>query len=164
MRLLLAAALVLAATAAQADAAWDAVLARAKGETVYWNAWGGDERTNAFIAWVGDQLHARYGVDVKQVKLTDTGEAVARIVAEKGAGRDAEAEAPERDGVRRRPARRQQPRQRVEGAAQQGLQARVEHQPLSPANRRSARRNAPAGACKRRHSEAVARAASLQPG
>jgi len=90
MRLLLAAALVLAATAAQADAAWDAVLARAKGETVYWNAWGGDERTNAFIAWVGDQLHARYGVDVKQVKLTDTGEAVARIVAEKGAGRDAD--------------------------------------------------------------------------
>ena len=91
MRVLMAAlALAFAATAARADAAWDAVLAKAKGETVYWNAWGGDERTNAFIAWVGDQLHARYGVDVKQVKLTDTGEAVARIVAEKGAGRDAD--------------------------------------------------------------------------
>ena len=90
MRVLMAAlALAFAATAARADAAWDVVLAKAKGETVYWNAWGGDERTNAFIAWVGDQLHARYGVDVKQVKLTDTGEAVARIVAEKGAGRDA---------------------------------------------------------------------------
>jgi putative thiamine transport system substrate-binding protein len=81
-------ALVLATTAARADAAWDAVLAKARGETVYWNAWGGDERTNAFIAWAGDQVRARYGVELKQVKLTDTGEAVARIVAEKAAGRD----------------------------------------------------------------------------
>ncbi len=79
---------LLAATAARADAAWDAVLAKAKGQTVYWNAWGGDERTNAFIAGVGDGLRARYGVELKQVKLTDTGEAVARIVAEKSAGRD----------------------------------------------------------------------------
>ena len=59
-----------------------------KGETVYWNAWGGDERTNGFIAWVGDQVRDRYGVDLRQVKLTDTGEAVARVVAEKSAGRD----------------------------------------------------------------------------
>ena len=79
---------VLSGSGAYADPAWDAVVARAKGETVYWNAWGGDERTNAFISWVGDQLHARYGVEVKQVKLTDTGEAVARVVAEKAAGRD----------------------------------------------------------------------------
>ena len=90
MRSLFAAAalaLALAAPAA-ADPAWDAVLAKAKGQTVYWNAWGGDERTNAFIAYVGEQLRARYGVEVKQVKLTDTGEAVARVVAEKAAGRD----------------------------------------------------------------------------
>ena len=80
-------ALVLALTA-QANAAWDDVLARARGQTVYWNAWGGDPRTNAFIAWVGDRVRARYGVEVKQVKLTDTGEAVARVVAEKAAGRN----------------------------------------------------------------------------
>ena len=79
-----------AVTGARADAAWDAVLARARGETVYWNAWGGDERTNGFIAWVGDQMRQRYGVEVRQVKLTDTGEAVARVVAEKSAGRDAD--------------------------------------------------------------------------
>ena len=79
-----------AALPARADAAWDAVLARAKGETVYWNAWGGDERTNAFIAWVGDQVRKRYGVDVKEVKLSDTGEAVARVVAEKSAHRDSD--------------------------------------------------------------------------
>ena len=86
----LACALAAAPSAAHADAAWDAVLAKAKGETVYWNAWGGDERTNSFIAWAGEQLRSRYGVELKQVKLTDTGEAVARVVAEKSAGRDAD--------------------------------------------------------------------------
>ncbi len=64
------------------------IQARAKGQTVYWNAWGGDERTNAFIAWVGDEVGKRYGVTVRQVKLKDTAEAVARVVAEKSAGRD----------------------------------------------------------------------------
>ena len=78
------------AAPAWADADWDAVLARAKGETVYWNAWGDDERTNAFIAWVGNQVRERYGVDLRQVKLSDTGEAVARVVAEKSAHRDAD--------------------------------------------------------------------------
>jgi len=75
-------------TLAHADAVWDDVLARARGETVYWNAWGGDERTNGFIAWVGDAVAKRYGVTLKQVKLSDTGEAVARVVAEKAAGRN----------------------------------------------------------------------------
>ncbi len=84
----LAAALMFLASHASADPAWDAVLARARGTTVYWNAWGGDERTNAFIAWVGEQTSKRFGVAVKQVKLTDTGEAVARVVAEKSAGRN----------------------------------------------------------------------------
>ncbi len=86
----LALALAGISASARADGDWNAVLARASGETVYWNAWGGDERTNAFIAWVGDQVRDRYGVDLKQVKLTDTGEAVARVVAEKSAHRDAD--------------------------------------------------------------------------
>lgn len=73
---------------ARADAAWDQTLAKAREQTVYWNAWGGDERTNGFIAWVGDAVQQRYGVTLKQVKLTDTGEAVARVVAEKAAGRN----------------------------------------------------------------------------
>ena len=68
---------------------WPDIVARAKGQTVYWNAWGGDERTNAFIAWVGNEVQRRYGVTVEQVKLKDTAEAVTRVVAEKSAGRDA---------------------------------------------------------------------------
>ena len=75
---------------AQSDPrAWPEIAAHAKGQTVYWNAWGGDERTNAFIAWVGGEVRRRYGITVEQVKLKDTSEAVTRVVAEKSAGRNA---------------------------------------------------------------------------
>lgn len=73
-----------AATSAQAD--WQATLDAARGQTVYWNAWGGDERTNAFIAWVGQETERLHGVKVEQVKLADTAEAVTRVIAEKAAG------------------------------------------------------------------------------
>ena len=68
-------------------ASWDETVVKARGQTVYWNAWGGDERTNAFIAWANDQVKARYGVAIVQVKLADTAEAVTRVIAEKAAGR-----------------------------------------------------------------------------
>ncbi len=89
MRLALIAALTAAlfSTPALADD-WQAVLEAARGQTVYWNAWGGDDRTNAFIAWVGEQTEQRYGVSVRQVKLTDTAEAVTRVLSEKAAGQD----------------------------------------------------------------------------
>ncbi|WP_246697446.1 hypothetical protein [Rhizobium sp. G21] len=64
---------ILSPTAFAADA-WNETLDKARGQTVYWNAWGGDERTNAFIAWAGEQVQARYGVSIRQVKLTDTAE------------------------------------------------------------------------------------------
>lgn len=89
-RSLLAATLFFALTAtppALADT-WEETLSRADGSTVYWNAWGGDERTNAFIAWVGDEVAERYGVTLRHVKLADTGEAVTRVLAEKAAGKD----------------------------------------------------------------------------
>lgn len=68
-------------------ASWEDTLAEARGQTVYFNAWGGDERTNDFIRWVNDTVSARYGVSVQQVKLSDTAEAVTRVLAEKAAGR-----------------------------------------------------------------------------
>lgn len=83
--------LILAATlgaASPALADWQATLDAARGQTVFWNAWGGDERTNAFIAWVGEETGRLYGVNVEQVKLTDTAEAVTRVIAEKAAGND----------------------------------------------------------------------------
>ena len=91
LSLVFAAMLAVAATAAVAQPApsWNDVLAKARGQTVNWNAWAGDEKTNAFIAWVGDEVGKRYGVKVVHVKLKDTAEAVQRVVAEKAAGREA---------------------------------------------------------------------------
>jgi putative thiamine transport system substrate-binding protein len=74
--------------ATPALAEWDATLEAARGQTVYWNAWGGDARTNDFITWVGQETQRIYGVSVEQVKLTDTAEAVTRVISEKAAGRD----------------------------------------------------------------------------
>jgi putative thiamine transport system substrate-binding protein len=85
MRLSLIALIAAFGIPAHADT-WDETLAAARGQTVYWNAWGGDDRTNAFIAWVGEQTEAQFGVSVEQVKLTDTAEAVARVLAETAAG------------------------------------------------------------------------------
>src|SRR5918996_2531192 len=68
-------------------ASWDNTLAEARGQTVYWHAWGGDPQINDYIEWVGDQVEARHGINLVHVKLTDTAEAVARVVAEKAAGR-----------------------------------------------------------------------------
>lgn len=31
---------------------WNKTLEQAKGQTVYWNAWGGAENINAYIDWV----------------------------------------------------------------------------------------------------------------
>jgi len=80
--------LALAPGAGAQSAEWSAVLAKARDQTVNWNAWAGDEKTNAFIAWTGAEVERRYGVKVNHVKLKDTSEAVTRVVAEKAAGRD----------------------------------------------------------------------------
>ena len=74
--------------AAFADAKWDAITAEAKGQTVYFNAWGGSENINGYIAWAGDEVKKRYGVNVELVKITDAGEVVKRIKTEKEAGRN----------------------------------------------------------------------------
>jgi putative thiamine transport system substrate-binding protein len=66
---------------------WDAVLEEARGQTVYWNAWGGDPRTNDYIAWAGDQVQAQFGVTLEHVKLSDTATAVSTVVSEKAAGK-----------------------------------------------------------------------------
>ncbi len=76
---------VRAAGASEAD--WPTTVAKARGQTVYWNAWGGDNRINAYIAWAARAVQDRFGVEVRHVKLTDTAEAVTRVLAEKSAGK-----------------------------------------------------------------------------
>lgn len=93
MKFLLAAAVSLLALSGAARAAdpdpsdWQKVLAQAKGETVYWNAWGGAENINAYVEWAGDEVEKRYSVKVVHVKVDDTAKAVGTVVAEKAAGR-----------------------------------------------------------------------------
>lgn len=65
---------------------WDAILAEAKGQTVYWHAWGGDTKINDFIAHIGAEALARHGVTLEHVKLASTADAVARVLAEQQAG------------------------------------------------------------------------------
>ena len=81
--------LVFPAAAADPDPSdWPAVLEEARGETVYFNAWGGAENINAYLEWAGSEVEKRFGVKVVHVKLEDTASAVAKVVAEKAAGRD----------------------------------------------------------------------------
>ena len=86
------AALTAAATAAEATRPdprdWSAITEKARGQSIYWYAWGGSQPVNDYIAWVGGEMQARYGVSVNEVKLGDTAEAVSRVLAEKTAGRD----------------------------------------------------------------------------
>jgi putative thiamine transport system substrate-binding protein len=81
-------ALTVAPSAGLRAESWEAVTHAAEGQTVYWNAWGGDERINTYIDWVGAQISSRFGVTLRHVKLADTAEAVSRVLAEKAAGKD----------------------------------------------------------------------------
>ncbi|WP_420857731.1 ABC transporter substrate-binding protein [Marivivens marinus] len=89
-KLALAAALLLPALARAepVPANWSAVLEEARGQTVYWNAWGGSTTTNDFISWVGDRVSEEFGVTLEHVKLTDTADAVTRVLSEQQAGQD----------------------------------------------------------------------------
>ena len=92
MRLFLAclAAVVLAGAArAQVPdlANWPAVLAEARGQRVYFHAWGGEGRINDFIRWAADTVRDRFGVQVVHAKVSDTAEVVSRVLTDKSAGR-----------------------------------------------------------------------------
>ncbi len=64
---------------------WPAVVAEARGQQVYWAAWAGEPRINAYIQWVADEVEDRFGIRLTQIKTTDPGETVARVLAEKAA-------------------------------------------------------------------------------
>ena len=66
---------------------FDTTIEAVRGQTVYFNAWGGDDKINDYIAWAGTELETRYGITLEHVKLADTGNAVSRILAEKATGR-----------------------------------------------------------------------------
>lgn len=83
-----AAALPLVPPAVAADD-WAAIQRAARGQTVYFNAWAGSERINAYLQWAGAEVDKRFGVRLEHVKISDTAEVVRRVRSEKQAGRTA---------------------------------------------------------------------------
>ena len=67
--------------------AWADIEKAARGQTVYFNAWAGSERVNAYLQWVAAEVMASHGVKLEHVKITDAADVVKRIRAEKAAGR-----------------------------------------------------------------------------
>ncbi|WP_369675588.1 hypothetical protein, partial [Enterococcus faecium] len=47
---------------------------------------GGDPQINNYIDWLAEQVKQRYNINLQHIKLTDTSEAVSRVLAEKSAG------------------------------------------------------------------------------
>jgi putative thiamine transport system substrate-binding protein len=72
---------------------WPRIETAAKGQTVYFNAWAGSERTNAYIQWAAAEVLQRFGVKLEHVKVSDTAEVVKRVRAEKSAGRQGDGSA-----------------------------------------------------------------------
>ncbi|WP_247596749.1 ABC transporter substrate-binding protein [Hydrogenophaga sp. PAMC20947] len=67
--------------------AWADIEKAARGQTVFFNAWAGSERTNAYLQWVAAEVMTSHGVKLEHVKITDTADVVKRVRAEKAAGR-----------------------------------------------------------------------------
>ena len=72
---------------AQQASPWPATLQKARGQTVYFNAWAGSQNINAYLQWAAAEVQKRYGVTLKHVKITDTAEVVKRVRNEKAAGK-----------------------------------------------------------------------------
>jgi putative thiamine transport system substrate-binding protein len=81
------------ASFAQSSADWSRIEAAAKGQTVFFNAWAGSERINAYLQWAATEVQQRHGVKLEHVKVSDTAEVVRRIRAEKAAGRNTDGSA-----------------------------------------------------------------------
>lgn len=69
-----------------APAGFAATLAAAKGQTVNWYMYGGDDTLNTFVNGFVKTKLAALGVTLNQVKITDTVTAVNKVLAEKQAG------------------------------------------------------------------------------
>ena len=66
---------------------WQKVLDDAQGETVYFHAWGGEPRINAYIDWAAREVERQHGVRVLQVKVADTAAVVSQVLTEKSVGK-----------------------------------------------------------------------------
>ena len=66
---------------------WAALEAKARGQTVYFNAWAGSPIINAYVQWAGQEVQQRFGITLEHVKISDAAEVVKRVRSEKTAGK-----------------------------------------------------------------------------
>ncbi|HEM8529724.1 TPA: ABC transporter substrate-binding protein [Citrobacter koseri] len=71
----------------QAVENWQAVKDEDKGQTVWFNAWGGDNAVNQYLDWVSGEMKTHYAINLRIVRLADAADAVKRIQTESAAGR-----------------------------------------------------------------------------
>ncbi|MFK7997527.1 MAG: ABC transporter substrate-binding protein [Granulosicoccus sp.] len=76
------------AVAVESDSPWQDVIAEARGQTVYFNAWGGSERINQYLQWASERLEQDYGVTLEHVKVADISEIVGQLEAARLVGRN----------------------------------------------------------------------------
>ncbi len=70
------------------DDSWDQTIEAAKGQTVYFNAWGGSDRINSYISWAADRIAEEYDVTLEHVKIGDIAEVVGQLEAAKTVGKN----------------------------------------------------------------------------
>ncbi|WP_421219126.1 ABC transporter substrate-binding protein [Aeromonas enteropelogenes] len=85
---LLASGALLAGENPAPDARWQQTLDEAKGQTVYFNAWGGSPEINGYLVWAGQELERQYGVKLVQVKVDDIAPSVSQLLANRQAGKN----------------------------------------------------------------------------
>lgn len=73
--------------AVNADDSWRQIQTEAHGQTVWFNAWGGDPAVNRYLAWVSEEVKRYYAIDLRIVPVADAADAVKRIQTEAQAGR-----------------------------------------------------------------------------
>lgn len=73
-----------------AKMSWDQIVAEAKGQTVYWYMWGGNDAMNKYVTgYVADRMLKEYGVTLKQVPVPGPQVFMNAILGEKAAGKNA---------------------------------------------------------------------------
>ncbi|HIE8618288.1 TPA: ABC transporter substrate-binding protein [Klebsiella quasipneumoniae subsp. quasipneumoniae] len=70
-----------------ADDSWRQTQTEARGQTVWFNAWGGDPAVNRYLTWVSEEVKRHYAIDLRIVPIADAADAVKRIQTEAQAGR-----------------------------------------------------------------------------
>ena len=85
LTLSLSASAVTSSVISETELHWPEIEKKGINQDVYFYAWGGDAQINAYIQWAAGKVNTHYNVNLVHVKLSDTSEAVSRVLAEKSA-------------------------------------------------------------------------------